>query len=404
MADIDDDDDLDLLVGDDYGNIKLFLRDGDELSFEENLQADGEDLDVIERATPRLVDWDLDDDLDLIVGSSTGLVFLYMNIGNAEEYEFTDGGFICAGETEIWLGSETCPAFGDLDGDGNRDLLVGSVWGELWFYPNTGENDDPTFGEGVQVQEQTEEDTSAVMLGQYTRPVLVDWEGDGDMDILTGLVDPEIRLFIDPAGGLPEITVDPDTLEFGEIYTGVGQNRTLTIGNIGNDDLTVYDIAAEGDYFRVSFDGEFTVEPEGSHDVTVIFEPTETGEFTGILTITSNDPDNAELSVYMHGIGLDQGVGDELLNPVPDCFYISSAYPNPFNSVTRLSFGLPVASMISISVFDIYGERVLNPIRNRLMAGRYDLALDASELESGTYFVRMVAGNFSATKKIVLVR
>ncbi len=404
MADIDNDGDLDLLVGDDYGNIKLFLRDGDELSFEENLQADGEDLDVVERATPRLVDWDLDDDLDLIVGSSTGLVFLFINTGNAEEYEFTEGEFISAGDEEIWLGSETCPAFGDLDGDGNRDLLVGSVWGELWFYPNTGENDDPEFGEGVQIQEQTEEDTSAIWLGQYTRPVLVDWEGDGDLDILTGLVDPEIRLFIDPDGGLPEITVDPDTLEFGEIYTGVSRNRTLIIGNSGNADLTVTEIAIDGDYFSVSFDGEFTVEPEGSHDVTVIFEPTEPGEFTGTLTITSDDPDNAELDVPLHGIGLDQGVGDGLRNPVPERFYISSAYPNPFNSTTRILYGLPGSSYISINIFDIRGERVGTLVEGRLTAGKYDVVLDAVELETGVYFVRMRAGNFSATRKIILVR
>ena len=399
MADIDNDDDLDLLIGDDLGHIKLYLRDGDELSFEENLQVDGEDIDVDNRAAPRLVDWDLDGDLDLLVGSSDGLVYLFINTGDAEEYEFTDEGAISAGGEEIWMGTETCPAFGDLDGDGNRDLLVGSIWGELWFYPNTGENDDPQFGEGIQLQEQNDEDTTAIVLPQYSRPVLVDWEGDGDLDILCGLVDPEIRLYIDPAGGAPHITVD-DTLEFGEINVGMRRNRNLTIGNDGNAGLTVSDITVDGDYFRVSFEEEFTIEPQGSHDVSVIFEPGAAGDFRATLTLTSNDPDAGELDVQLHGVGLEQGVDDGRSGPVPDRFYLSEAYPNPFNSVTRFSYGLPVNSQISIRLFDISGGLVRTMVGDDLEAGRYSSLLEAEGLHTGIFFIRMEAGDFRTRRRL----
>ena len=201
MADIDGDGDLDLLYGDDIGNVRLYLRDEDgELSFEGNIEADGEEIDVDNRAAPEWVDWDLDGDFDLLVGSSEGVIYLFINTGSDEQYEFTFEETL--EETleefsrEIDLRTDTAPAFGDLDGDGTRDLVVGSVVGELWFFPNIGEDDDPEFGEGVKLADEDGE----ISLGYayYTRPELVDWEGDGDLDLVTGIADPEVWLYINP--------------------------------------------------------------------------------------------------------------------------------------------------------------------------------------------------------------
>ena len=90
MADYDHDGDMDLLVGDDNGNIKLYLRDEEgNLSFEGLLQADGEALTAGFRAAPEWTDWDLDGDFDLLVGSSLGLVTLFINVGSLEEPEFS---------------------------------------------------------------------------------------------------------------------------------------------------------------------------------------------------------------------------------------------------------------------------------------------------------------------------
>ncbi|MCF7810526.1 T9SS type A sorting domain-containing protein [bacterium] len=197
MADIDNDGDLDLFYGDDEGYIRLYVRgDEGELSLSGNVEADEEVIDMSDRAAPELTDWDLDGDLDMVVGSSIGIVTLFINDGSAEEYHFTNSGTIYEGDQEIWLGSETVTSFGDLDGDGKRDLIVGSVFGEIWFYPNTGENNDPVFGAGIHLQDEDGEISHG--YAGYPRPKLVDWEGDGDLDIVTGWISPSILLYINP--------------------------------------------------------------------------------------------------------------------------------------------------------------------------------------------------------------
>ncbi len=197
MADIDNDGDMDLLGGDDWGYIKIFERlDNGDLTFAGNLNADGEELNVGERAAPEWVDWDLDGDFDLLVGAADGNVHLYLNQGTLEEPEFTFDGKIQADGEDIWVGTESAPAYADLDGDGARDLVVGSIFARLMFYRNAGSNENPEFAAGVPLNDEN----GQINLMQYSRPELFDWDLDGDMDIISGLVDPQVKLFINPGG------------------------------------------------------------------------------------------------------------------------------------------------------------------------------------------------------------
>ncbi|MDP8238268.1 MAG: FG-GAP-like repeat-containing protein [Candidatus Hatepunaea meridiana] len=401
MADIDNDDDLDLLVGDDIGNVRLYIRDEDgELSLEGNLQADDDDLNVGERAAPEWIDWDLDGDFDLLVGSADGTIRLYINTGSAEEYEYSDEGAIEADGEEIWLGSETAPAFGDLDGDDKRDLIIGSIYGELWFYPNTGDDDAPEFGEGVQLEEEDD----FIILEQYSRPELVDWNDDGNLDIVCGGVNPEVRLFISLMDAVPVITVEPDEIDFGSVLIGGRRSQTLTIGNEGEVDLTVSDITIEGQYYRVSFGEEFTVEPDAEHEVYVVFAPESEGEFNGTLTIVSNDPENDELTVSLHGAGATEHIDDDAINTIPNHYYLSEAYPNPFNAVTNLSFGLPVASEISIRVYDISGQKIVTLAKGKYTAGRYRITWNSKDAPAGSYLLRMETERSVTVEKLILIK
>jgi hypothetical protein len=79
--------------------------------------------------------------------------------------------------------------------------------------------------------------------------------------------------------------------------------------------------------------------------------------------------------------------------------------PNPFRSETQLRFELPVATEVSLEVFDIAGRRVAVPLRpKRLAAGPHSLAFRPERLESGIYFARLRAGSFEHTVKMVLMR
>lgn len=90
---------------------------------------------------------------------------------------------------------------------------------------------------------------------------------------------------------------------------------------------------------------------------------------------------------------------------VPDNFSLSQNYPNPFNPTTKISFDLSKESKIQLSVFDISGRLVQTIINNETYnAGSYSVQFNGSSLSSGVYFYRLTSGEFTQTKKMMLVK
>ncbi len=78
-------------------------------------------------------------------------------------------------------------------------------------------------------------------------------------------------------------------------------------------------------------------------------------------------------------------------------------YPNPFNPTTTIKFQIAKEGLVSLRVFDVLGREVRTVVNEVRSAGIYEEILDASSLASGTYFYRLLAGNYVATKKLVLL-
>ena len=98
-------------------------------------------------------------------------------------------------------------------------------------------------------------------------------------------------------------------------------------------------------------------------------------------------------------------VGIEPVNSeTPGQFSLNQNYPNPFNPATKISFDIPVQSYVKLTVYDILGNEIGSLIREDLSAGSYEVEFDASNLPSGTYFYRLTSGEFSQTKKMLLVK
>lgn len=91
-------------------------------------------------------------------------------------------------------------------------------------------------------------------------------------------------------------------------------------------------------------------------------------------------------------------------NEIPKEFALYQNYPNPFNPSTLIKFDLPNTGATKIDVLDITGKLVKNLVNEEMAAGSYTVDFDGSELSSGVYFYRIAAGNFTATKKMVLVK
>jgi len=89
---------------------------------------------------------------------------------------------------------------------------------------------------------------------------------------------------------------------------------------------------------------------------------------------------------------------------LPKVFALEQNYPNPFNPTTVISYQLPVASEVSLKVYDVLGREVMTLVNGRQEAGAYNFTLNAASLSSGVYFYRLQSGNFVSTKKMMLVK
>lgn len=88
----------------------------------------------------------------------------------------------------------------------------------------------------------------------------------------------------------------------------------------------------------------------------------------------------------------------------PADLVLNQNYPNPFNPTTVIKYELPVSSLVTVKVYDVLGREIRTLVDRRQMAGEYSITFDAADLPSGVYFLRLNAGEFSATRKMMLLR
>lgn len=88
----------------------------------------------------------------------------------------------------------------------------------------------------------------------------------------------------------------------------------------------------------------------------------------------------------------------------PGEFELFQNYPNPFNPETAISFQLSANSLVSMKVYDVVGREVTTLVSENLAAGSYTYRWDAKGLAGGVYFYKLEAGDFSQTKKMLLIR
>ncbi len=91
---------------------------------------------------------------------------------------------------------------------------------------------------------------------------------------------------------------------------------------------------------------------------------------------------------------------------LPFEFFLSQNYPNPFNPNTIISFQLPKAGNVTLKVFEVLGNEVATLVDEYKNAGSYNVEfrIENLELSSGIYFYQLKAGEFVATKKMILIK
>ncbi|MFQ6674885.1 MAG: T9SS type A sorting domain-containing protein, partial [Fidelibacterota bacterium] len=89
---------------------------------------------------------------------------------------------------------------------------------------------------------------------------------------------------------------------------------------------------------------------------------------------------------------------------LPGAFSLDQNYPNPFNARTTIPFSIPFTATVRVTIFDLLGREVETLLDRRLHAGHHAVEWDASRVSSGVYLLRMTAGDYVGTRKIVVLK
>ncbi|MCA9784925.1 MAG: T9SS type A sorting domain-containing protein [Candidatus Cloacimonetes bacterium] len=89
---------------------------------------------------------------------------------------------------------------------------------------------------------------------------------------------------------------------------------------------------------------------------------------------------------------------------LPGAFSLGTAFPNPFNPSTTIRFSLSTTDRVTLTVFNLAGERVATLANEILARGAHDVPFDASALSSGVYIYTIEAGGVTATSKMILAK
>ncbi len=186
LGDLDGDGDLDLIVGNETGAMDYYKNTGTASAPVFAKQGGTANplngFDVGSYSAPALVDVDADGDLDVVVGEDNDGLNYFENTGSAEAPAFAERSGAANPFDGLFLPRKGTPTFGDLDGDGDLDLIVGGFIGTLRYFENTGSATAPTYVH----QPEAANPLNGVDVGDYATPALGDLDGDGDLDLVIG--------------------------------------------------------------------------------------------------------------------------------------------------------------------------------------------------------------------------
>jgi hypothetical protein len=123
-----------------------------------------------------------------------------------------------------------------------------------------------------------------------------------------------------------------------------------------------------------------------------------------MIYVISGSPDWAtgDGAIWEYDPASPTGIEPEPTNPT--AFALYDNYPNPFNPTTTIKYDLLKLSEVRLSVFDMLGREVVVLVNERRDAGVHEVKFDGSNLASGVYLYRLQAGDFTQTKRLLLLR
>jgi len=132
------------------------------------------------------------------------------------------------------------------------------------------------------------------------------------------------------------------------------------------------------------------------------------GQGADTIAISGISPQDCGDQQIGTSTGVDEPAGPTA-GPLPDHFYLSANYPNPFNLGTIIEFGLPVAGHVELSIYNVVGQKVITLLDQDYQAGNHVVRwngqnADGRTVSSGIYFYRGRSGEFAQIRKMVLLK
>tara|TARA_A100001011_G_scaffold69522_1_gene70994 strand:- start:268 stop:1353 length:1086 start_codon:yes stop_codon:yes gene_type:complete len=190
-------------------------------------------------------------------------------------------------------------------------------------------------------------------------------------------------------------------------------------GNCGGrvDDATASSLTITDKLVSIEADGFIGgVQMTISHDDNFSIDMTDRALFSDYLTTDSQtrllviNPETEDLFTYdgqfeivdIMVANTQYEVSVEL--PLAASFSLSEAYPNPFNPTTTMTLTMPISGDVNVEVYNVLGQVVATLASGYMDASTYTLSWDASEASSGLYFVKATAEGFTKTQKLMLLK
>ncbi len=189
----------------------------------------------------------------------------------------------------------------------------------------------------------------------------------------------------------------------------------LSKGNGATSVKIINHVGSSGDNFigTILNDSATTPIASGTAPFTGSFQPSNpltpfNGAFTsGYWKLSISDSatgDTGLLKRWCLVITYTTCLGVQQTTEIPNYYSLSQNYPNPFNPSTSIKFTMPKGDNVKLVIYDALGREVKTLVNEFRNAGVYNVNFDASSLSSGVYFYRIQAGDFSETKKMLLVK
>lgn len=166
---------------------------------------------------------------------------------------------------------------------------------------------------------------------------------------------------------------------------------TLVARSVNNGNMYTYNFGKEDATFRVDN------LPFGDYELIA--------QRVGLPNAISQPFTIDSINTSISGVTVTFGttdIQDEILQL--ENYVLFQNYPNPFNPVTTISYSIPEAGMVSLKIYDLLGKEVASLVDDYLQPGVHSIEFRADKFSSGIYFYKLNAGNFSETKKLVLIK